>query len=517
MTVIKFTDENKPNYVLKPGINSTVSNVFTAIVRYATKEKLPKSADRDELIFTTDTHEFFRGNGKGLDLIPFNSVLLFESFDKFPSEGIDTKIYVDKQSSIMFYWNGSDYQTLSSGDGGEIIVSPNDKRVGELGDLKTTDKTTVVAAINEVFSALAVIDVDSILKNVSALETDIDDIKDSLANLDLTAIAGLEAKIGSLNSLTTAEKTSIVGAINELKTLIAEPAEVDLSEIMAMIGTLSLLSTTNKTDVVSAINEVFAKADGNATAIADLLKSINDLKNKETEVNGKIAVIENSITVLQTSVTELNASIDKVNSAMGSLEALTTTDKATVVAAINELVGSFTGVSDRLTSLEGVSLTEEDKQKYKEYSDLVQSLLDGMVPELQDRISMLEHQVTALQNQTENPGNGGETPGTEQELWSFDFKLPVGYATYELGDDPKWVSSGNAFDIEKDLVGDVQKVFLYSLGSDSAPTEPTLVPFMGTEGKPPTSHGYWESYTNTDVIFQVASLIAWNFRLVKYA
>ncbi|MGG2085310.1 hypothetical protein [Lysinibacillus pakistanensis] len=513
MTVIKFTDDNKPNYILKPGINSTVSHVFDSVVKYATKENLPKSANRDALIFTTDTHEFFRGNGNGLDLIPFNSILLFDSFDKFPLIGIDTKIYVDKQSSIMFYWNGTEYQTIAGGTGGEIIISPNDKRVGDLEVLETADKTTIVAAINEVFNSLAIIDVDSILNNINIIESDINEIKSSLTNIDLTTVSELQTKVGSLDTLTTAEKTSIVGAINELKTLISVigggSGEVDLSEIIATIGTLSTLSTTNKADLVSAINEIFTASDNNSTSISSLLNSINNLEEKGTAVDGQIKVIDHDVTILQSTMTELNASIDQINTIIGSMSSLATQDKTTIVAAINEAIVQISSLKDSSSTL---------KEEISSLTDLVQSLLNGVVPNLQDRLSTLEQKVEILEKSHETPGTGEPYPPEKREiLWTFDFRLPVGVATYELADDSKWGSSGNAIDLMEDLVGKSQNVFLYSLGSDASPTEPILVPFVGTEGTAPTNHGVWESYTGEEVVLEVASMVAWNFRLVKYA
>lgn len=73
------------------------------------------------------------------------------------------------------------------------------------------------------------------------------------ANTAVTNAAAADTKattnannIGTLANLTTTEKTTIVGAINE----------VDGS-----IGNLSQLSTTNKSSLVSAINEVKAEAD----------------------------------------------------------------------------------------------------------------------------------------------------------------------------------------------------------------------------------------------------------------
>ena len=67
--------------------------------------------------------------------------------------------------------------------------------------------------------------------------------------------------IGTLSSLNTTEKNSVVGAINEVD------SHTDTNT--AYIGTLANLTTTAKTDLVAAINEVDSHADANATAIVN--------------------------------------------------------------------------------------------------------------------------------------------------------------------------------------------------------------------------------------------------------
>ena len=97
--------------------------------------------------------------------------------------------------------------------------------IGLLTDLHTTDKTSIVNAINEVFDS------------ISAIVT----------------------TIGDLNDLTTSDKTSVVNAINSV-----------LSDINTAIGDLNDLTTTDKTNVVNAINEVYNIAVGGDTKTDNL-------------------------------------------------------------------------------------------------------------------------------------------------------------------------------------------------------------------------------------------------------
>ncbi len=92
--------------------------------------------------------------------------------------------------------------------------------IGDLNDLATTDKTSVVNAINE------------------ALQ-DIADEAQAREDAD-----------GDLSQLTTVDKTSLVAAINEVNST--------GGGAIAMIGDLNDLTTTDKDNVVDAINELNA-------------------------------------------------------------------------------------------------------------------------------------------------------------------------------------------------------------------------------------------------------------------
>lgn len=82
----------------------------------------------------------------------------------------------------------------------EALESLSAEKVGDLTELDTTDKTNLVAAVNEVVG------------NVEDLGDDVEEIA---------------AAQGDLSDLTTTAKTSIVAAINELVERVAalEPTE----------------------------------------------------------------------------------------------------------------------------------------------------------------------------------------------------------------------------------------------------------------------------------------------------
>lgn len=117
--------------------------------------------------------------------------------------------------------------------------------IGALGDkatLSTTTQVSLVAAINELRSLIG--DLTTIgttaTGSVSASSAEI------FSQLTTTL-----SSIGTLSSLTTTQKTSLVAAINEVNSLIGD------------VGELSSLLTVDKSSAVAAINE-------NTTAISTL-------------------------------------------------------------------------------------------------------------------------------------------------------------------------------------------------------------------------------------------------------
>ena len=108
--------------------------------------------------------------------------------------------------------------------------------LGDINNLNTTNKTNIVAALNEVNSlALGI----GTLANLNTTD------KASVVNA-INEVNNKANTIGLLTNLSTTEKSSIVGSINEVN---------------GKIGNLSSLNTTNKNNAISAINEVNTKTD----------------------------------------------------------------------------------------------------------------------------------------------------------------------------------------------------------------------------------------------------------------
>jgi len=112
-------------------------------------------------------------------------------------------------------------------DGSNIIHFTVEDVIGHIQELDTTDKSNLVAAINELVQALA----------------------DEAARVnDIT---------GSLDDLDTTDQSNLVAAINELVQALSDEA----ARVNDITGSLDDLDTTDQSNLVAAINEVNTKAD----------------------------------------------------------------------------------------------------------------------------------------------------------------------------------------------------------------------------------------------------------------
>ena len=182
-------------------------------------------------------------------------------------------------------------------DGGNITHFTIEDVTGHLEDLTTTDKSNLVAAINEV-------------------------------------AAEVLGKIGNLVDLNTTDKSNLVAAINEV-----------LSTLTSTTGDLADLNTTDKSNLVAAINEVLSTltsttgdlADLDTTDKSNLVAALNEVLSTLTNTTGDLADLNT------TDKSNLVAAINEVNTTgggalalIGDLADLDTTDKSNLVAAINE-------------------------------------------------------------------------------------------------------------------------------------------------------------------------------------
>jgi hypothetical protein len=187
---------------------------------------------------------------------------------------------------------------------------------GTLSSLTTTAKTNLVSAINEVKAATGSGSdaLDAEIARATAAENDLQ----SQLNQEITS------RTTGDSTLTTALNAEVTRATNAEQALSSSISNEANARALAD-GTLDNLTTDDKTDLVSAINEVDAHVD--------------------TEV-ARAMLAESTIT------TALNAEVTRATGVEGTLTSLTTTDKATLVAAINEVKGDVNTINAKVFTYE---------------------------------------------------------------------------------------------------------------------------------------------------------------------
>lgn len=127
-----------------------------------------------------------------------------------------------------------------------------------------------------------------------------------------TILQQVHAIAGTLDSLSTSEKSNLVAALNE---------------VLGKIGSLSSLGTTAKGSAVAAINEVNSGKNTNATSIGTLSSLGTSAK-----------------TNLVAAINEVNTGRGTNATAIGTLSSLGTSAKGNLVAAVNEVNTAVSGI-----------------------------------------------------------------------------------------------------------------------------------------------------------------------------
>ncbi len=199
------------------------------------------------------------------------------STNKTTHYNLSQYVGTDKPTYLVDY--NQDMSRIDAGIYGvDAKATINATNIGDLSELTTTDKLSLVNAINEVNSE-------------SSTVGDLSDLTTTSKTNVVSAINEVNGKantIGDLTNLTTTDKSSVVGAVNEV------------NGKTATIGNLSSLTTTDKTSVVNAINEVDGNTTTNATAISGLntrmTQAENDIDNFNLTSFNSIATNTMSLT-----------------------------------------------------------------------------------------------------------------------------------------------------------------------------------------------------------------------------
>lgn len=123
---------------------------------------------------------------------------------------------------------------------------------------------------------------------------DIDDLTTTAKGTLVDAINELNNNIGDLSKLNTGSKDTLVGAINGTNTSL----ENKFNDLDNKIGSLSNLKTTNKSSIVSAINEI-KNSGGGSSAIEEKTGEIRDIKYYSNPDRIRVSVMASETISLQ--------------------------------------------------------------------------------------------------------------------------------------------------------------------------------------------------------------------------
>ena len=202
------------------------------------------------------------------------------------------------------------------------------EQIGDVSELHTSDKTTLVSAINEVFDNDS--DDDGKIGDLSNLMTDSKSNLVGAINEVYQSADDANDAIGDLSNLTTQNKGNVVGAINEVVGSISDTndavtaiadrvttAEGDIDGIESNIGDLSGLHTTNKNSIVGAINETLDSVGD----IGDVnLPDLTNIQNTVDAINGVIAQTNDDLTTLTNRVQSDEGDIAQNSGDIGDLK-----------------------------------------------------------------------------------------------------------------------------------------------------------------------------------------------------
>jgi DNA repair ATPase RecN len=190
--------------------------------------------------------------------------------------------------------------------------------IGNLSNLSTTDKSNLVAAINEVYDMI----------NGNAV---------------------FDPRIGDMNNLTTNHKTFLVNALNEVNTKIGELGDLDTQDTSSIVNAINSLK--NAIDQVGiSISQIEQDIQNNLNAISQNAINISDLDGRVTTAESDIDKNESDISTLDgkldgiisraegqaNDISELQDQVSVNEDNIGDLNELETANKDSLVDAINE-------------------------------------------------------------------------------------------------------------------------------------------------------------------------------------
>jgi len=225
--------------------------------------------------------------------------------------------------------------------------------IGDLSALTTTQKASLVLAMNELKAAISAIDVTDVIDDTATASTSktwsVTQISTAISSAVSALVNSAPEAMDTLKELSDAISTN-QGAIEALETLAGKHVRYDEAQTLttaqqsqarsnigaaasADVGTLSSLNTTEKGSLVGAVNEVRGTAETNKTAIGTLSSLATTAKsNLVAAVNEVNTAAGNAATAAATADGKAVAAqndVDALETALGTID----TDYAAIYTA----------------------------------------------------------------------------------------------------------------------------------------------------------------------------------------
>lgn len=264
------------------------------------------------------------------------------------------------------------------------------------------------------------------------------------------------SQLGSISTLTTEDKTSVVNALNEVNSKFDSILEnenlIALLEMKAdkvTIGNLSDLKTEDKTQIVSSINELFTslqevKDATNSDYLIPLILSkadkstvgnIVDLREFSDGVKAKdlvdaINTLHDMYDLAISSIVDINTSNFAKVEDTGDKLLLTTVNKVDLVSAINEINEALKNV-ENVTNSEQLGLLiagKADKSTVGNLSQLITTQKSNLVSSINELSSLISN-IQLTPGPQGPPGPQGEKgeDGLDANVTSENIELALGY------------------------------------------------------------------------------------------
>jgi hypothetical protein len=246
-----------------------------------------------------------------------------------------------------------------------------DAKIGTLSSLDTNAKGSVVASLNELKARSDASDAGIASVN-TALGSEVV-ARDA-------ADAQLGSKIGDTTALATTAKSSLVAALNELYTNLGAEAtsrQSGQTTLTNKVGDLSTLSTSTKSSLVGALNEVLTLLSSEVTNRTDA----------DTALSGQIATLQALVSSDDVNLDTVQEIIDTIKANKSLLDSVT----------VNKL--NVSDVVDSLTSNAAAKALSANQGR------VLKALIDGLSSAVATEIEARTNAIAAVESQIGVIGN----------------------------------------------------------------------------------------------------------------